>query len=94
VGPSLEYHPIAAQGFTRPGVVRTVAPGTALGTVPGATAMTTGSAVPVRPRAGNASRPDTINVSVCDYFRVDDGALTEHWGIMDAAGMMRQLTAH
>jgi predicted ester cyclase len=41
------------------------------------------------PPAGN-----TINVSVCDYFRVDNGALTEHWGIMDAAGMMRQLTAH
>jgi steroid delta-isomerase-like uncharacterized protein len=41
------------------------------------------------PPAGN-----TINVSVCDYFRVHNGALTEHWGIMDAAGMMRQLTAH
>jgi len=27
------------------------------------------------PPAGN-----TINVSVCDYFRVDNGALTEHWG--------------
>ena len=40
------------------------------------------------PPAGN-----TINVSVCDYFRVENGALTEHWGIMDAAGMMRQLTA-
>jgi steroid delta-isomerase-like uncharacterized protein len=37
---------------------------------------------------------NTVNVSVCDYFRVDNGALTEHWGIMDAAGMMRQLTAH
>ena len=41
------------------------------------------------PPAGN-----TINVSVCDYFRVENGALIEHWGIMDAAGMMQQLTAH
>ena len=41
------------------------------------------------PPAGN-----TINVSVCDYFRVDNGALTEHWGILDAAAMMQQLTAH
>jgi steroid delta-isomerase-like uncharacterized protein len=40
------------------------------------------------PPAGN-----TINVSVCDYFRVENGALIEHWGLMDAAGMMRQLTA-
>jgi steroid delta-isomerase-like uncharacterized protein len=36
----------------------------------------------------------TINVSLCDYFRVDKGALIEHWGVMDAAGMMQQLTAH
>jgi steroid delta-isomerase-like uncharacterized protein len=36
----------------------------------------------------------TINVSLCDYFRVDNGALIEHWGVMDAAGMMQQLTAH
>ena len=33
----------------------------------------------------------TINVNVCDYFRIDNGALTEHWGVMDAAGMMHQL---
>ena len=39
------------------------------------------------PPAGN-----TINVSLCDYFRVDNGALVEHWGVMDAAGMMQQLT--
>jgi predicted SnoaL-like aldol condensation-catalyzing enzyme len=32
-------------------------------------------------------------VSLCDYFRVDNGALVEHWGVMDAAGMMQQLTA-
>jgi hypothetical protein len=29
---------------------------------------------------------------VCDYSRIGDGALTEHWGVMDAAGMMQQLT--
>ena len=40
------------------------------------------------PATGN-----TINVSLCDYFRVDNGALVEHWGVMDAAGMMQQLTA-
>jgi steroid delta-isomerase-like uncharacterized protein len=34
-----------------------------------------------------------IDVSVCDYFRVEGGALAEHWGVMDAAGMMQQLTA-
>jgi steroid delta-isomerase-like uncharacterized protein len=33
----------------------------------------------------------TLNVNVCDYFRIDNGALTEHWGVMDAAGMMHQL---
>jgi predicted ester cyclase len=36
---------------------------------------------------------NTINVSLCDYFRVDHGALVEHWGVMDAAGIMQQLTA-
>jgi steroid delta-isomerase-like uncharacterized protein len=41
------------------------------------------------PPAGN-----TINVSLCDYFRVDNGALVEHWGVMDAAGLMQQLAAH
>ena len=40
------------------------------------------------PATGN-----TINVRLCDYFRVDHGALVEHWGVMDAAGMMQQLTA-
>ena len=33
----------------------------------------------------------TINVNVCDYFRIDNGVLSEHWGVMDAAGMMHQL---
>lgn len=40
------------------------------------------------PATGNA-----IDVRICDYFRIDRGALVEHWGVMDAAGMMQQLTA-
>jgi predicted ester cyclase len=43
---------------------------------------------------GIAATGNTIDVSICDYFRVDNGALIEHWGVMDAAGMMHQLTAH
>ena len=43
---------------------------------------------------GHPATGNTINVSLCDYFRVDHGALVEHWGVMDAAGMMQQLTAH
>jgi steroid delta-isomerase-like uncharacterized protein len=42
---------------------------------------------------GIAPTGNTIDVSICDYFRVEAGALTEHWGVMDAAGMMQQLTA-
>ena len=41
------------------------------------------------PTTGNS-----IDVSVCDYFRVEGGVLAEHWGVMDAAGMMQQLTGH
>jgi predicted ester cyclase len=43
---------------------------------------------------GIAATGNTIDVSICDYFRVEAGALIEHWGVMDAAGMMQQLTAH
>ena len=43
---------------------------------------------------GIAATGNAIDVSVCDYFRVDNGALIEHWGVMDAAGMMQQLTTH
>jgi predicted ester cyclase len=43
---------------------------------------------------GIAATGNSIDVSVCDYFRIDNGALIEHWGVMDAAGMMQQLTAH
>jgi steroid delta-isomerase-like uncharacterized protein len=42
---------------------------------------------------GIAPTGNTIDVSICDYFRVEAGALTEHWGVLDAAGMMQQLTA-
>jgi predicted SnoaL-like aldol condensation-catalyzing enzyme len=43
----------------------------------------------LHPRAiGNA-----IAVNICDYFRIDNGMLIEHWGVLDAAGMMHQLTA-
>jgi len=41
------------------------------------------------PATGNS-----IDVGVCDYFRIEAGSLAEHWGVMDAAGMMHQLTAH
>jgi steroid delta-isomerase-like uncharacterized protein len=41
------------------------------------------------PATGN-----TIAVNICDYFRIDNGMLIEHWGVLDAAGMMQQLTAH
>lgn len=34
-----------------------------------------------------------ITVAVADYMRVKDGKVTEHWGIMDAASLMRQLTS-
>jgi steroid delta-isomerase-like uncharacterized protein len=40
---------------------------------------------------GIPSTGRTINVNVCDYFRIDNGSLSEHWGVMDAAGMMHQL---
>jgi steroid delta-isomerase-like uncharacterized protein len=42
---------------------------------------------------GIAATGNTIDVNVCDYFRIDNGTLIEHWGVMDAAGMMHQLTA-
>ena len=41
------------------------------------------------PATGN-----TIAVNICDYFRIDNGMLIEHWGVLDAAAMMQQLTAH
>ena len=41
---------------------------------------------------GIAPTGNTIDVNICDYFRIDDGKLVEHWGVMDAAAMMQQLT--
>jgi steroid delta-isomerase-like uncharacterized protein len=35
-----------------------------------------------------------INVGIADYFRISDGTLVEHWGVMDTGAMMQQLTAH
>jgi steroid delta-isomerase-like uncharacterized protein len=43
---------------------------------------------------GIAATGNTIDVNICDYFRIGNGTLIEHWGVMDAAGMMQQLTAH
>jgi predicted SnoaL-like aldol condensation-catalyzing enzyme len=47
-----------------------------------------------QPVIGRTGRYFPGGASICDYFRVDNGALIEHWGVMDAAGMMQQLTAH
>ena len=33
----------------------------------------------------------TINVGVGDYFRIDNGMVLEHWGVMDTGAMMQQL---
>jgi predicted ester cyclase len=34
-----------------------------------------------------------ISVDLCDFFRVENGMVLEHWGVMDSAGLMHQLTA-
>jgi steroid delta-isomerase-like uncharacterized protein len=39
------------------------------------------------PASGNA-----INVGLSDYFRVADGMVREHWGVMDTGALMQQLT--
>jgi steroid delta-isomerase-like uncharacterized protein len=38
------------------------------------------------PASGNA-----INVGIADYFRVNNGILVEHWGVMDTGALMQQL---
>ena len=43
---------------------------------------------------GIAATGNTIDVNICDYFRIDNGTLIEHWGVMDAAAMIQQLTPH
>ncbi len=34
----------------------------------------------------------TIDVGVADYFRLADGIVVEHWGVMDTGALMQQLT--
>ncbi len=41
------------------------------------------------PASGNL-----LDINVCDFFRIDDGSVVEHWGVLDAAGMQHQLAAH
>lgn len=33
-----------------------------------------------------------INVGVADQFRIEDGKVVEHWGVMDTGALMQQLT--
>lgn len=40
---------------------------------------------------GMSSSGRRIEVQVFDIFRIRDGQLTEHWGLMDAMTMMQQL---
>ncbi len=40
---------------------------------------------------GMSSSGRRIEVQVFDIFRIRDGRLTEHWGLMDAMTMMQQL---
>jgi predicted ester cyclase len=42
---------------------------------------------------GIAATGRAISVELCDLFRVENGIVLEHWGVMDSAGLMRQLTA-
>jgi predicted ester cyclase len=42
---------------------------------------------------GIAATARPISVDLCDLFRVEGGRVLEHWGVMDAAGLMHQLTA-
>jgi steroid delta-isomerase-like uncharacterized protein len=34
-----------------------------------------------------------IDVNLCDFYRVREGSLVEHWGVMDAAQMQHQLSS-
>ena len=42
---------------------------------------------------GIAATGRPVSVELCDLFRVDKGMVLEHWGVMDSAGLMHQLTA-
>jgi predicted ester cyclase len=41
---------------------------------------------------GIAPSGRTINVGMADQFRVVDGKVVEHWGVMDTGALMQQLT--
>jgi predicted ester cyclase len=32
-----------------------------------------------------------VSINMTDWMRVQNGKVTEHWGVMDMAGMMQQL---
>jgi predicted ester cyclase len=42
---------------------------------------------------GTAPTGREIRFDVIDIMRVRDGQITDHWGVSDAASLMRQLTA-
>ena len=33
-----------------------------------------------------------INVGVADQFRIEDGKVVEHWGVLDSGALMHQLS--
>jgi steroid delta-isomerase-like uncharacterized protein len=41
---------------------------------------------------GIPSTGHAINVGLGDYFRLDNGIIVEHWGVMDTGALMQQLT--
>jgi predicted ester cyclase len=41
---------------------------------------------------GIPSSGHAINVGLGDYFRLDNGIIVEHWGVMDTGALMQQLT--
>ena len=43
---------------------------------------------------GVPSTGRAIDVGVADRFRISDGRIVEHWGVMDTGAMMRQLTGN
>jgi steroid delta-isomerase-like uncharacterized protein len=62
-----------------------------------------GDTVSVRARLTGTHRADfmgvpasghSISVGIADYFRIDDGVLVEHWGVMDTGALMQQLAGH
>lgn len=45
------------------------------------------------PFAGHAPSGRTATVDVIDIFRVVDGRIAEHWGVLDHLGLLQQLGA-